>query len=133
MDVPLGLRVSFIFIFNRLVASFIFILEVCFVAACAYLLALWCDVAASMNRFTLSTRRINFNLLSERLKYFILTIPFLHITAPLRRRTRFVRHEKEWMRKKRMKMERRYTRLQEGVEQMKAYIKFKQENKPDHL
>ena len=46
---PLGLRVSFIFIFNRLVASFIFILEVCFVAACAYLLALWCDVAASMN------------------------------------------------------------------------------------
>ena len=30
-------------------------------------------------------------------------------------------------------MERRYTRLQEGVEQMKAYIKFKQENKPDHL
>ncbi|KAL3788044.1 hypothetical protein HJC23_008388 [Cyclotella cryptica] len=50
--------------------------------------------------------------------------------APLRRRTKFVRHEKGWMRRKRLKMETRYLRLQEGVEQMKAYIKFKQDNKP---
>jgi hypothetical protein len=48
-------------------------------------------------------------------------------TAPLRRRIRFVRHEKGWMRRKRLKMERRYLRLQEGVEELKAYIKFKQE------
>jgi hypothetical protein len=31
-----------------------------------------------------------------------------------------------------MKMERRYLRLQEGVEELKAYIKFKQDNKPDY-
>ena len=52
--------------------------------------------------------------------------------APLRRRTNFVRHEKQWMRRKRMKMERRYLRLQEGVEELKAYIKFKQDNKPGY-
>jgi hypothetical protein len=52
-----------------------------------------------------------------------------HTTAPLRRRIRFVRHEKGWMRRKRLKMERRYLRLQEGVEELKAYIKFKQEYK----
>ena len=52
-----------------------------------------------------------------------------HPTAPLRRRIRFVRHEKGWMRRKRLKMERRYLRLQEGVEELKAYIKFKQEYK----
>ena len=50
--------------------------------------------------------------------------------APLRRRPNFVRHEKEWMRRKRLKMERRYLRMQEGVEELKAYIKFKQDNKP---
>eukprot|EP00986_Skeletonema_menzelii_P012451 scaffold6879_cov150-Skeletonema_menzelii.AAC.4 len=49
--------------------------------------------------------------------------------SPLRRRMRFVRHEKGWMRRKRLKMERRYLRLQEGVEELKAYIKFKQEYK----
>lgn len=42
---------------------------------------------------------------------------------------RFVRHEKGWMRRKRLKMERRYSRLQEGVEELKAYIQFKQEYK----
>lgn len=52
--------------------------------------------------------------------------------APLRRRPNFVRHEKKWMRRKRMKMERRYLRLQEGVEELKAYIKFKQDNKPHY-
>ena len=52
------------------------------------------------------------------------------ITAPLRRRPRFVRHEKGWMRRKRLKMERRYSRLQEVVEELKAYIQFKQEYKP---
>ncbi|KAL7489697.1 hypothetical protein ACHAW6_015442 [Cyclotella cf. meneghiniana] len=50
--------------------------------------------------------------------------------VPLRRRTKFVRHEKGWMRRKRLKMETRYLRLQEGVEQLKAYIMFKQDNKP---
>eukprot|EP00573_Skeletonema_grethae_P011641 CAMPEP_0201697178 /NCGR_PEP_ID=MMETSP0578-20130828/9829_1 /ASSEMBLY_ACC=CAM_ASM_000663 /TAXON_ID=267565 /ORGANISM="Skeletonema grethea, Strain CCMP 1804" /LENGTH=157 /DNA_ID=CAMNT_0048183273 /DNA_START=14 /DNA_END=487 /DNA_ORIENTATION=- len=49
--------------------------------------------------------------------------------SPLRRRPRFVRHEKGWMRRKRLKMERRYSRLQEGVEELKAYIHFKQEIK----
>ena len=57
--------------------------------------------------------------------YFII----VHHAAPLRRRMRFVRHEKGWMRRKRLKMERRYLRLQEGVEELKAYIKFKQEYK----
>eukprot|EP01082_Thalassiosira_pseudonana_P007487 g6548.t1 g6548 contig23:717965-718530(-) len=51
--------------------------------------------------------------------------------APLRRRTKFVRHEKGWMQRKRLKMERRYLRLQEGVEEMKNYIKFKQDNRPE--
>ena len=58
---------------------------------------------------------------------------FYHLdTAPLRRRPNFVRHEKEWMRRKRLKMERRYLRMQEGVEELKAYIKFKQDNKPSY-
>eukprot|EP00571_Detonula_confervacea_P006808 CAMPEP_0172315424 /NCGR_PEP_ID=MMETSP1058-20130122/25144_1 /TAXON_ID=83371 /ORGANISM="Detonula confervacea, Strain CCMP 353" /LENGTH=135 /DNA_ID=CAMNT_0013029501 /DNA_START=1 /DNA_END=408 /DNA_ORIENTATION=+ len=52
--------------------------------------------------------------------------------APLRRRPNFVRHEKGWMRRKRQKMERRFLRLQEGVDELKAYIKFKQENKPEY-
>jgi hypothetical protein len=52
------------------------------------------------------------------------------MTAPLRKRMRFVRHEKGWMRRKRLKMERRYSRLQEGVEELKAYIKFKQDYRP---
>lgn len=50
--------------------------------------------------------------------------------APLRRRPNFVRHEKKWMRKKRLKMEQRYLRLQEGVNELKAYIKFKQVSFP---
>jgi hypothetical protein len=57
---------------------------------------------------------------------------FASCAAPLRRRPNFVRHEKKWMRRKRMKMERRYLRLQEGVDELKAYIKFKQDNKPDY-
>ena len=57
---------------------------------------------------------------------------FPSCAAPLRRRPNFVRHEKKWMRRKRMKMERRYLRLQEGVDELKAYIKFKQDNKPDY-
>mmetsp|Transcript_33053 Transcript_33053/g.79964 ORF Transcript_33053/g.79964 Transcript_33053/m.79964 type:complete len:141 (-) Transcript_33053:234-656(-) len=52
--------------------------------------------------------------------------------TPLRRRPNFVRHEKKWMRRKRLTMEKRYTKLQEGVEQLKAYIKFKQDNKQDY-
>ncbi|KAL7440465.1 hypothetical protein ACHAXH_005539 [Discostella pseudostelligera] len=56
----------------------------------------------------------------------------LHHAAPLRKRPNFVRHEKEWMRRKRLKMERRYLRMQEGVEELKAYIKFKQDNKPSY-
>ena len=51
--------------------------------------------------------------------------------APLRKRPNFVRHEKKWMRRKRLKMERRYLRLEEGVNELKAYIKFKQDNKPN--
>ncbi|KAL3796326.1 hypothetical protein ACHAWO_008995 [Cyclotella atomus] len=53
----------------------------------------------------------------------------LRAEAPLRKRTKFLRHEKGWMRRKRLKMETRYLRLQEGVDQLKSYIKFKQENK----
>jgi hypothetical protein len=45
---------------------------------------------------------------------------FASCAAPLRRRPNFVRHEKEWMRRKRMKMERRYLRLQEGVDELKV-------------
>ena len=56
----------------------------------------------------------------------------INIQAPLRKRPNFVRHEKKWMRRKRLKMERRYLRLQEGVYELKAYIKFKQDNKPDY-
>ena len=59
--------------------------------------------------------------------FFHTFIFIIHHAAPLRRRMRFVRHEKGWMRRKRLKMERRYLRLQEGVEELKAYIKFKQE------
>lgn len=62
----------------------------------------------------------------------IVTLTPLHPEAPLRRRPNFVRHEKKWMRRKRTKMERRYLRLQEGVEELKAYIKFKQDNKPHY-
>eukprot|EP00984_Skeletonema_dohrnii_P017254 scaffold7812_cov109-Skeletonema_dohrnii-CCMP3373.AAC.2 len=50
--------------------------------------------------------------------------------SPLRRRKKFLRHEKGWMRRKRMKMERRHLRLHEQVEELKAYIKFKQEWRP---
>eukprot|EP01083_Nonionella_stella_P037852 103138_1 len=55
----------------------------------------------------------------------------LRAETPLRRRPNFVRHEKQWQRRKRLKMERRYMRLEEGVKELKAYIKFKQDNKPD--
>ena len=51
--------------------------------------------------------------------------------VPLRRRPNFARHEKAWMRRKRLKMEKRYNRLQEGVNELKAFIQFKQDNKPD--
>jgi len=44
--------------------------------------------------------------------------------APLRRRVKMVRHEKEWMKRKRLKAERRYSKLQQGVEELQAYIKF---------
>eukprot|EP00584_Thalassiosira_punctigera_P014738 CAMPEP_0172552828 /NCGR_PEP_ID=MMETSP1067-20121228/47218_1 /TAXON_ID=265564 ORGANISM="Thalassiosira punctigera, Strain Tpunct2005C2" /NCGR_SAMPLE_ID=MMETSP1067 /ASSEMBLY_ACC=CAM_ASM_000444 /LENGTH=147 /DNA_ID=CAMNT_0013340891 /DNA_START=52 /DNA_END=492 /DNA_ORIENTATION=+ len=50
---------------------------------------------------------------------------------PLRRKIKFTRHEKKWMKKKRLRMEKRYLRLKEGVEELKAYIQFKQDNKPD--
>mmetsp|Transcript_23556 Transcript_23556/g.46861 ORF Transcript_23556/g.46861 Transcript_23556/m.46861 type:complete len:146 (+) Transcript_23556:36-473(+) len=50
--------------------------------------------------------------------------------SPLRRRKKFLRHEKGWMRRKRMKMERRHLRLHEQVEELKAYIKFKQDYRP---
>jgi len=49
----------------------------------------------------------------------------------LRRRPRFVRHEKKWQKKKRLQMESRYLRLKEGVEQLKTYIRFKKENAPE--
>ena len=58
--------------------------------------------------------------------YFQLSI----ITAPLRRRKKFLRHEKGWMRRKRMKMERRHLRLHEQVEELKTFIKFKQDYRP---
>lgn len=61
--------------------------------------------------------------------FFLINYHSFYYTAPLRRRVRFVRHEKGWMRRKRLKMERRYSRLQEGVEELKAYIQFKQEYK----
>ena len=61
---------------------------------------------------------------------FIFFIPHsIDHAAPLRRRVKFVRHEKEWMKRKRLKAERRYFRLQEGIEELKTYIKFIQENK----
>lgn len=52
--------------------------------------------------------------------------------APLRRKPVGKRHEKAWMRRKREKMEKRYRSLEEGVYELKNYIKFKQENKPDY-
>ena len=61
---------------------------------------------------------------------FLFKSPAHNMTATLRKRMRFVRHEKGWMRRKRLKMERRYSRLQEGVEELKAYIKFKQDYRP---
>lgn len=51
---------------------------------------------------------------------------------PLRSKPNFVRHEKGWMRRKRQKMQKRFLRLQEGVNELKTYIKFKQENKPEY-
>eukprot|EP00579_Thalassiosira_antarctica_P000924 CAMPEP_0201865562 /NCGR_PEP_ID=MMETSP0902-20130614/408_1 /ASSEMBLY_ACC=CAM_ASM_000551 /TAXON_ID=420261 /ORGANISM="Thalassiosira antarctica, Strain CCMP982" /LENGTH=133 /DNA_ID=CAMNT_0048390343 /DNA_START=39 /DNA_END=440 /DNA_ORIENTATION=+ len=51
--------------------------------------------------------------------------------APLRRKPNFSRHEKGWMRRKRLKAQKRYLRLQEGVNELKAYIQFKQDNKPE--
>ena len=53
------------------------------------------------------------------------------IVAPLRRKPNFARHEKGWMRRKRLKAQKRYLRLQEGVNELKAYIQFKQDNKPE--
>uniref|UniRef100_A0A7S2KT48 Uncharacterized protein n=1 Tax=Skeletonema marinoi TaxID=267567 RepID=A0A7S2KT48_9STRA len=50
--------------------------------------------------------------------------------SPLRRRKKFLRHEKGWMRRKRMKMERRHLRLHEQVEELKTFIKFKQDYRP---
>eukprot|EP00585_Thalassiosira_rotula_P006603 CAMPEP_0196133750 /NCGR_PEP_ID=MMETSP0910-20130528/2839_1 /TAXON_ID=49265 /ORGANISM="Thalassiosira rotula, Strain GSO102" /LENGTH=151 /DNA_ID=CAMNT_0041393501 /DNA_START=15 /DNA_END=467 /DNA_ORIENTATION=+ len=51
--------------------------------------------------------------------------------APLRRKPNFSRHEKGWQRRKRLKMEKRYLRLKEGVDELKNYIQFKQDNKPE--
>mmetsp|Transcript_826 Transcript_826/g.1355 ORF Transcript_826/g.1355 Transcript_826/m.1355 type:complete len:153 (-) Transcript_826:52-510(-) len=50
---------------------------------------------------------------------------------PLRRKPNFARHEKGWQRRKRLKMEKRYLRLKEGVDELKNYIQFKQDNKPE--
>lgn len=37
------------------------------------------------------------------------------------------------MRRKRLKMEKRYLRLQEGVHELKAFIKFKQDNRGEGI
>lgn len=55
----------------------------------------------------------------------------LRAEVPLRRRPNNVRHEKDWMIRKRLKAEKKYSKLERGVRELKAFIKFKQDNKPE--
>ena len=42
-----------------------------------------------------------------------------------------LRHEKGWMERKRLKAERRYLRMEQGVEELKLYIKYIADNEGD--
>lgn len=42
----------------------------------------------------------------------------------LRRKSKYIRYEKPWMERKRMKMVRKYKAMERGVNDLKAYVKF---------
>ena len=47
----------------------------------------------------------------------------------LRRQAKYVRYEKPWMERKRMKMVRKYKAMEKGVNDLKVYVKFVQDAK----